>query len=736
MEYGSREGGGGGGGGMNGGRAAWAGALSPAARYAESGGASLTWENLTAVLPGSGGRATKKLVQGLYGYAVPGRVVAIMGPSGSGKSTLLDALSGRLAKNVVLTGKVLLNGKKRRLDYGVLAYVTQENVLLGTLTVRETVTYSALLRLPSSMSKAEVRRVVDDTLDEMGLRECADRNIGNWHLRGISGGEKKRLSIALEILTRPRLLFLDEPTSGLDSAAAFSVIETLRQLALDGGRTIVSSVHQPSSEVFALFDDLCLLSSGECVYYGDAKLAPQFFAETGFPCPSRRNPSDHFLRCVNADFDDVAAAMKGSMKLRAEADLDPLLKYSTSEIRERLVDKYRISEYAMMVRNTIQEITKIVSKFNSARSKFLSRVHILNIFQTLEILHLHLHWQEGVVEEAVKGSQASWCKQLTTLTKRSFTNMSRDFGYYWLRIVIYILMALCLGTIYYDVGTGYSAIQARASCGGFVSGFMTFMSIGGFPSFIEEMKVFTLERQNGHYGVAAYIISNFLSSMPFLLAVSWASASITYWMVKFRPGFSYFAFFALNLYGGVSVIESLMMIISALVPNFLMGLVLGAGVIGIMMLTSGFFRLLPELPKIFWRYPVSYIVYGSWGLKGAYKNDLIGLEFEPMMPGQPKLTGEYIITKMMGLSLSHSKWLDLAMIFVLLFAYRLTFFLVLKVKEAAAPYLRVAYTRFTIKRLERRASFRKTLAMTSLSKRHNQPHPMAIQEGLNSPLPY
>jgi len=187
--------------------------------------------------------------------------------------------------------------------------------------------------------------------------------------------------------------------------------------------------------------------------------------------------------------------------------------------------------------------------------------------------------QEGVVEEVIRGSEASWFKQLRTLTSRSFTNMSRDLNYYWLRIIIYIVMAICLGTIYYDVGTSYTAIQARASCGGFVSGFMTFMSIGGFPSFIEEMKVFTLERQNGHYGVAAYIISNFLSSMPFLLTVSWASASITYWMVKFRPGFSYFAFFALNLYGGVSVIESLMMIISALVPNFLMGLILGAGVI-------------------------------------------------------------------------------------------------------------------------------------------------------------
>ena len=123
------------------------------------------------------------------------------------------------------------------------------------------------------MSKKEVLDVVEWTMEEMGLQECADRPIGNWHLRGISGGEKKRVSIAMEILTRPRLLFLDEPTSGLDSAASFSVIQTLRQMALDGNKTIISSVHQPSSEVFALFDDLYLLSGGETVYFGDIKSA-------------------------------------------------------------------------------------------------------------------------------------------------------------------------------------------------------------------------------------------------------------------------------------------------------------------------------------------------------------------------------------------------------------------------------------------------------------------------------
>lgn len=122
------------------------------------------------------------------------------------------------------------------------------------------------------MTKDEISGIIESTIEEMGLQDCADRLIGNWHLRGISGGERKRLSIALEILKRPTLLFLDEPTSGLDSASAFFVVQTLRNIAHDG-RTILSAIHQPSSEVFALFDDLYLLSGGETVYLGGAKLA-------------------------------------------------------------------------------------------------------------------------------------------------------------------------------------------------------------------------------------------------------------------------------------------------------------------------------------------------------------------------------------------------------------------------------------------------------------------------------
>ncbi|KAL9404977.1 hypothetical protein Peur_001949 [Populus x canadensis] len=660
----------------------------------------LVWEDLTVVLPNFGSGPTRRLLKGLNGYAEPGKIMAIMGPSGSGKSTLLDALAGRLSGNVLMTGNVLLNGKKRRLDYGGGAYVTQENTLLGTLTVRETLTYSAHLRLPSSMAKAEIDDIVEGTITEMGLQECSDRLIGNWHLRGISGGEKKRLSIALETLIRPQLLFLDEPTSGLDSAAAFFVIQTLRNIAHDG-RTVISSVHQPSSEVFTLFDDLFLLSAGEAVYFGEAKMAVEFFAEAGFPCPSRRNPSDHFLRCINSDFDLVTATLMGSHR-EIQNLSDPLANLPTAAIKASLVKKYISSDHAVKARARIQEILAI----------------------------------KGLVINIRGENQANWWKQLSTLTKRSFINMWRDLGYYRVRIIVYILLSICVGTIFLDVGKGYTAILAHGACGGFLSGFMTFMSVGGFPSFIEELKVFYKERLNGYYGVAVYTLSNFLSSFPYLTVMSFGTSSITYYMVKFRSEFSNFLYVFMALLSSIATVESCMMTIASLVPNYLMGFVIGSGYIGILMMTSGFFRLLPDIPKVFWRYPISYINFGAWGLQGAYKNDMIGLEFDPLVPGGPKLKGEEVLTTVLGISLDHSKWWDLAAVVLILIAFRLLFFAVLKFKERILPVFRKLCAERTLKQLKKRPSFMKTSYSPFPSIRNQTAHSLSSQEGLSSPVPY
>ncbi|KAK9697065.1 hypothetical protein RND81_08G012700 [Saponaria officinalis] len=612
--------------------------------------ARLTWKDLTVMVTLNNSE-TQTVLEGLTGYAEPGTFTALMGPSGSGKSTLLDALSSRLASNAFMSGVVLLNGRKTKLTFGAAAYVTQDDNLIGTLTVRETISYSARLRLPDKMPWSEKQALVESTIVEMGLQDCADTVVGNWHLRGISGGEKRRVSIALEILMRPRLLFLDEPTSGLDSASAFFVTQTLRGLSRDG-RTVIASIHQPSSEVFELFDCLYLLSGGKTVYFGQTSDSYEFFAEAGFPCPSLRNPSDHFLRCINSDFDKVKATLKGSMKLKFEASDDPLDKITTAEATRTLVSYYRSSQHAYSATHRVDDISRV----------------------------------KGTVLDA-GGSQSSFLMQAFTLTKRSFVNMSRDFGYYWLRLLVYILVTICIGTIYLNVGTSYNSILARGSCASFVFGFLTFMSIGGFPSFIEDMKVFQRERLNGHYGVTAFVISNTISAMPFLILITFISGTLCYFMVRLHPGFEHYIFFVLCLYASVTVVESLMMAIASMVPNFLMGIITGAGIQGIFMLVSGYFRLPHDIPKPVWRYPMSYISFHFWALQGQYQNDLKGLVFDNQTPDQLKIPGEYILENVFEIDVNRSKWLDLSVLFSMIIIYRIIFFIVIKINEDVTPWI-------------------------------------------------
>lgn len=151
--------------------------------------------------------------------------------------------------------------------------MTQDNTLITTLTVREAVYYSAQLQLPNSLSEAEKKERAETTIREMGLQDCTNTRIGGWGAKGLSGGQKRRVSICIEILTHPKLLFLDEPTSGLDSAASYYVMSRITRLDNREGRTIIVSIHQPCSEVFALFHNLCLLSAGRTVYFGPASSA-------------------------------------------------------------------------------------------------------------------------------------------------------------------------------------------------------------------------------------------------------------------------------------------------------------------------------------------------------------------------------------------------------------------------------------------------------------------------------
>ncbi|KAM3757480.1 hypothetical protein ACB098_02G191400 [Castanea mollissima] len=593
----------------------------------------LTWKNLWVTVP-DGKKGRRPILQGLTGYAEPGEMLAIMGPSGCGKSTLLDSLAGRLSSNTQQTGEIFINGRKETLAFGTSAYVTQDDTLMTTLTVREAVYYSAQLQLPDTMSKSEKKERAEMTIKEMGLQDSMDTRIGGWSIKGLSGGQKRRVSICIEILTRPKLLFLDEPTSGLDSAASFHVMSRIVKLACQDGRTVIASIHQPSSEAFELFSNLCLLSTGMTVYFGSVSMAKEFFASNGFPCPTLRNPSDHYLRTINKDFD--AGIIQG-----------PDGTTSTEEVINILANSYKSS-------GTFQEVQRLVFKICQQNG--------------------------GTLEK--KGSQASFITQCLVLTSRSFVNMYRDLGYYWLRLAIYIALCLCVGTIFHDIGFTFGSIQARGSMLMFVAAFLTFMAIGGFPSFVEDMKIFGRERLNGHYGVGAYVIGNTFSSIPYLLIISLLPGAIAYYLVGLQKSFEHFAYFSLVLFVCMMLVESLMMIVASIVPDFLMGIITGAGIQGVMMLNGGFFRLPNDLPKPFWRYPTYYIAFHKYANQGFYKNEFEGLTFlNNLANGPPTITGEEILRNTWQVEMGYSKWIDLAILFGMVVLYRLIFLGIVKTVE-------------------------------------------------------
>ena len=242
-------------------------------------------------------RVVKEILKGVTGVVEPGEMLAMLGPSGSGKTTLLTALGGRLGGKlhgrITYNGEPFSNAMKRN-----TGFVTQDDVLYPHLTVLETLVFTALLRLPNSITKEKKVEHAKSVIDQLGLTKCKDSIVGSPYLRGVSGGERKRVSIAQELLINPSLLFLDEPTSGLDSTTAQRIVSTLWELAC-GGRTVVMTIHQPSSRLYYMFHKVLLLSEGNTLYYGKGAEAIEYFSNIGYAPSLAMNPSDFLLDLAN-----------------------------------------------------------------------------------------------------------------------------------------------------------------------------------------------------------------------------------------------------------------------------------------------------------------------------------------------------------------------------------------------------------------------------------------------------
>mmetsp|Transcript_27970 Transcript_27970/g.65187 ORF Transcript_27970/g.65187 Transcript_27970/m.65187 type:complete len:672 (-) Transcript_27970:270-2285(-) len=274
------------------------------ASFMVHGDNALTFRDCRFSVPGKSGAPRKEILKGISGEVRSGHVLAIMGPSGAGKTTLLNLLSlvpigGKSEGEVTFNGAPVTDQVFRN----HMSIVTQEDHLWPFLTCRETIEYAAdfSMSVPSEQKKA----VVDQLIVSLGLESCQHTKCGNAFFKGLSGGQKRRLSLAIALIKGPAVVFLDEPTSGLDSASAAAVMGHLKRVAAELKIIVVCTIHQPSTAVFNSFDSTMVLSAGNVVYCGSASESIQYFSDIGRPMPEHTNPAEYMLDLVNTDFTDA-----------------------------------------------------------------------------------------------------------------------------------------------------------------------------------------------------------------------------------------------------------------------------------------------------------------------------------------------------------------------------------------------------------------------------------------------
>jgi len=454
----------------------------------------LTWMDINVEVKSSRTRILTS-VSGIAGRVedAHGGMCALMGPSGAGKTTLLDRLAGRLSPKVYdSSGDVFINGKLANVAelQSVSGYVTADDVLPGTATVYEHLLFHAKLRLPSQTRASTLQKRVRATMQILGIEKLADSFIGDQFQRGLSGGEKRRVSIATELLMSPGIMFLDEPTTGLDSTNAAKVVDILSGLGAMG-TTVLLSIHQPRPDIFRLLDRVLVLSGdGNVVYSGPSALASAHFGSLSF---------------VSLPAADLHIA---------DYMLDVVLKSPRSDVR-KMVQVFAESDIEATNKRTHSELCAMRCSVSP------------------RLLSIDGH----AVEETEKKHVAPFTMQVKLLCGRLLRQMYRHPFLIYVHFLSSFAVALGVGGIFWHSGTNQGGIQNRLGSLFFILLFLTLMSLSSLPVWKEDRLLFKSERASRVYGSDAYFVSMLLFDLlPMRILPPFFFGFFAYGMIGLNEG--------------------------------------------------------------------------------------------------------------------------------------------------------------------------------------------------------
>lgn len=542
----------------------------------------------------------KRIMHSASASMPPGTLTAIIGGSGSGKTSLLNTMAERMTSGrLSFAGNTTFNGMLG-VDSIRSAYVMQQDVLLPTLTVRETLRYSADLRLPPPTTEEERRRVVEEVILELGLKECADTRIGNHQHKGCSGGEKRRTSIGVQLLSNPSVLFLDEPTTGLDATTAFQLVRTLKGLARKG-RTVITTIHQPRSEIWGMFDGLVILTRGSPVYSGKAVDCIPWFESIGFTLPPFVNPAEFLI--------DIAAIDNRSVESEnASAARVKLLKDAWSGESDRL--------------------------YKSAEEKDASAP------------------LQGKSARETYGHHSPFIRQTKVLTSRTFVTTYRDPLGMAGSLLEAILMGIMSGWVFLQLGRDQSGIRSREGA------LYNAAALQGYLILIFEtyrlsidIQVFDREHNENVVDVVPFLLSRRLARLftedfpvPLIFSV------ITYWMSGLRPeATAFFTFFSIVLISQYIAVTFAMTCIAA-ARDFSPAALIANMAYTIQSFACGFFIQSNTIPVyVRWLKWTAYVYYGFGALCA---NEFVGQFYDcpyeggESNPACTNYTGAYIMSSL------------------------------------------------------------------------------------------